>query len=331
MWINWYTGRWDVALNYRNQMVESQDILITIWANRIFGMIDLDLGMVDEALGELEDSLPGAVRADEFQTTAPHWAQLARAYAALGQDAKMMEAIGWLLEFIKARSYQSIVSIMPLLVACQLTAAQGSPTAMEIAHACVYQLERLAQQYHTEEAEAALAEARGVVFLAERHLLEAAEQFRQAVSQWETIVRRYDQARALGYLGRALSATGEPEDARAAYQQANEIIASLADQLDQDRRNSFLASSMVQEIHQALEALSHILSQKEPRQGTGLLTEREVVVLKLVAQGLTNAQIAEQLVLSPLTVNAHLRSIFNKLDVSNRTAAAHQAMELGLI
>jgi LuxR family maltose regulon positive regulatory protein len=128
-----------------------------------------------------------------------------------------------------------------------------------------------------------------------------------------------------------LSATGEPEDARAAYQQASEIIASLADQLDQDRRSSFLASSMVQEIHQAEEALSHILSQKELRQGTGLLTEREVDVLKLVAQALTNAQIAEQLVLSLQTVNAHLRSIFNKLDVTNRTAAVHHATELGLV
>jgi hypothetical protein len=94
-----------------------------------------------------------------------------------------MEAIDQLLEFVAARSYQSNEAIMPLLFACQLTAAQGSPTAMEIAHTCVYQLERLVQQYHTEEAEAALAEARGVVSLAERHPLEADEQFRQAVSQ----------------------------------------------------------------------------------------------------------------------------------------------------
>jgi tetratricopeptide (TPR) repeat protein len=216
VWINWYTGRWDVALNYRNQMLETHDALYLIWEKRLFAMIDLDLGMVNEALDALEDSLPDAVQADEFQTTAPHWGQLARAYAALGQEAKMMEVIDQLLEFVAARSYQSNEAIMPLLFACQLTAAQGSPTAMEIAHTCVYQLERLVQQYHTEEAEAALAEARGVVSLAERHLLEAAEQFRQAVSQWETIVRRYDQARALGYLGRALSATGESEYARAA-------------------------------------------------------------------------------------------------------------------
>ena len=61
------------------------------------------------------------------------------------------------------------------------------------------------------------------------------------------------------------------------------------------------------------------------------MTEREVEVLKLVAQGLTNAQIANQLFLSPLTINAHLRSIFNKLDVTTRTAAVHQAAEKGLV
>jgi predicted ATPase/class 3 adenylate cyclase/DNA-binding CsgD family transcriptional regulator len=61
------------------------------------------------------------------------------------------------------------------------------------------------------------------------------------------------------------------------------------------------------------------------------LTEREVEVLRMVAQGLTNAQIAEQLVLSPHTVNAHVRSIFGKLDVTSRAAATRFAMEQRLV
>ncbi len=61
------------------------------------------------------------------------------------------------------------------------------------------------------------------------------------------------------------------------------------------------------------------------------LTEREIDVLRLVAQGLTNAQVAEQLILSPLTINAHLRSIFSKLGVTSRSAATRWAVDQGLV
>ena len=60
------------------------------------------------------------------------------------------------------------------------------------------------------------------------------------------------------------------------------------------------------------------------------LTERELEVLRLVAEGLSNPAIADRLVLSPRTVHAHLRSIFDKLGVSTRTAAAHEAVRLHL-
>lgn len=57
------------------------------------------------------------------------------------------------------------------------------------------------------------------------------------------------------------------------------------------------------------------------------LTTREVEVLRFMAQGWTNAQIAEQLVISPRTVNSHLTSIYRKIQVSSRSAATRYAME----
>ena len=63
----------------------------------------------------------------------------------------------------------------------------------------------------------------------------------------------------------------------------------------------------------------------------GGLTAREVEVLRLVAQGLTDAKIAEQLVIRPFTVNNHVRSIFGKLGVTNRSAATRYAMEHQLV
>ena len=57
------------------------------------------------------------------------------------------------------------------------------------------------------------------------------------------------------------------------------------------------------------------------------LTAREVDVLRLLAKGLTSAQIAEQLILSLLTVNTHVRSIYSKLGVTSRSAATRWAIE----
>jgi predicted ATPase/DNA-binding CsgD family transcriptional regulator len=61
------------------------------------------------------------------------------------------------------------------------------------------------------------------------------------------------------------------------------------------------------------------------------LTEREVQVLRLVAQGLTNAQIAERLTVSPHTVHAHIRAIHSKLGITSRAAATRFALEHKLV
>ena len=61
------------------------------------------------------------------------------------------------------------------------------------------------------------------------------------------------------------------------------------------------------------------------------LTVREVEVLCLVAQGMTDAQVAEQLVISPRTVNWHLTVIYSKLGVSSRSAATRYAFEHTLV
>lgn len=63
----------------------------------------------------------------------------------------------------------------------------------------------------------------------------------------------------------------------------------------------------------------------------GRLSERELEVLRLVAEGRDNAQIAEQLFLSPTTVKHHVSSILEKLGVSNRVQAAIQALRSGVV
>jgi DNA-binding CsgD family transcriptional regulator len=61
------------------------------------------------------------------------------------------------------------------------------------------------------------------------------------------------------------------------------------------------------------------------------LTAREREVLRLLVQGLTYAEIADMLVISPRTVNAHLTTIYGKLAVNSRRQAVRVALERGLL
>jgi DNA-binding NarL/FixJ family response regulator len=68
-----------------------------------------------------------------------------------------------------------------------------------------------------------------------------------------------------------------------------------------------------------------------PSQNVTALTPRELDVLRLVAQGLSNPGIARQLVLSEHTVHRHLANILRKLGLSSRAAAAAWAARAGLV
>jgi predicted ATPase/DNA-binding CsgD family transcriptional regulator len=87
------------------------------------------------------------------------------------------------------------------------------------------------------------------------------------------------------------------------------------------------------------EAVEYALSEEEPFTATlsssrpehpAGLTSREIEVLGLVAAGMTSAQIAKELFLSPRTVEAHLVSIYHKLGVTSRAGATRFALEHGL-
>jgi DNA-binding NarL/FixJ family response regulator len=64
-----------------------------------------------------------------------------------------------------------------------------------------------------------------------------------------------------------------------------------------------------------------------PRAPHAALTPREFEVLRLVAKGWTNAQVAEALTVTPRTVNAHLTAIYGKLGVTSRAGAIRYALE----
>jgi ATP/maltotriose-dependent transcriptional regulator MalT len=83
--------------------------------------------------------------------------------------------------------------------------------------------------------------------------------------------------------------------------------------------------------HLTLDELFAQMGSRSGFQTAQSLTAREIEILRLVAAGLTDKQIAGQLFISAHTVNAHLRSIYRKLDVNTRTAAIYTAQQASLL
>ena len=69
----------------------------------------------------------------------------------------------------------------------------------------------------------------------------------------------------------------------------------------------------------------------ERQWGPWSLTQRELEVLQLLAEGATNGEISQRLYISPKTTKNHLAAIFQKLDVTNRTHALVRAVIMGLV
>lgn len=82
-----------------------------------------------------------------------------------------------------------------------------------------------------------------------------------------------------------------------------------------------VASQLIQEIKEAPTSVSSENS---------VLTERETLILKHVAQGLTNQEIADMLIISERTVRTHMANILKKLHLANRTQAALYALREGI-
>jgi NarL family two-component system response regulator LiaR len=82
--------------------------------------------------------------------------------------------------------------------------------------------------------------------------------------------------------------------------------------------------SIANKLMRELQRTSHLTPTVDP------LTEREVEILKLVAHGLPNQEIAEKLVISERTVRTHVTNILSKLHLANRTQAALYALREGL-
>jgi predicted ATPase/DNA-binding CsgD family transcriptional regulator len=132
---------------------------------------------------------------------------------------------------------------------------------------------------------------------------------------------------------------------RSYYEQS---VAAVRVQLDEPTFLKAWSEGQAMPLEQAIAAAKQVkaqepitpASERSPAETTSTstsrgnssgLTSREIEVLRLVSQGLTTPQIAERLIISSRTADAHLRSIYSKLDVSSRAAATRYAIEHKLL
>jgi DNA-binding CsgD family transcriptional regulator len=131
----------------------------------------------------------------------------------------------------------------------------------------------------------------------------------------------YERALTLLALAELHAAGGRPGQASAPLDEARAVFARLEAKPALARADALAAG--------LLQAPSPPTGSRAPDYPAGL-SAREAEVLRLVAQGLTNAQVADRLSLSPRTVDRHLNSVYTKLGVSSRSAATRFALEHGL-
>ncbi|HJS50155.1 MAG TPA: LuxR C-terminal-related transcriptional regulator [Gaiellaceae bacterium] len=184
----------------------------------------------------------------------------------------------------------------------------ASGDAEAAGRACL-ELEDLAERYESAMLGAMVAYARGAVHLAEGDARAGLAALRRAGDVWQWLEAPYEVARTRELIGLACRALGdedaatlELDAARAAFEQ----LRALPDAKRVDASARALPSSHG-------------------------LTRRELEVLRLVASGRSNREIAAELVISEHTVARHVQNIFAKLNVSSRTAAVSFAFEHELV
>jgi LuxR family maltose regulon positive regulatory protein len=143
---------------------------------------------------------------------------------------------------------------------------------------------------------------------------------------------RGDETAALGALARALALAG-PEGYVQVFLDKGEPMAELLAVVSHPYARELLAAFEASQLpapQPGPESRAHKVS-RQPAALVEPLTDRELEVLQLLAEGLTNPEIAQRLVISLPTVKTHTRNIYGKLGVHGRKQAVAQAREWGIL
>ena len=179
---------------------------------------------------------------------------------------------------------------------------------LDRARAGAEELEATAARFASSGLTAVARQARGAVLVAQGDAAEAVRVLRAACRMWQDLEAHHAAATVRVLLAEAYEALGDDDAAHLELDAARALFVKLGAKLDLER------------IDRA----------RRPSALPAGLSEREAEVLRLVAAGNTNRQIAEVLFISERTVHRHVSNIFLKIGVTSRTAAAAFAFDHGL-
>ncbi|HEX6781791.1 MAG TPA: AAA family ATPase [Solirubrobacterales bacterium] len=194
----------------------------------------------------------------------------------------------------------------------------------EDAQLCAAALGKMAAEGGHDDAVAALAQAVGELALLEGDAAGAAESLSRAVELHRNMATPHERAQVELRAGVALAAAGEREEALERLCDAYRCAAKLGARP--------LAATAAKEVAGLGESVAQRLGSRAAAAADGVqLTRRELEVLRHVAVGRTNREIAQELFISQRTVDMHVRNLLGKLDCRSRVEASHRAGELGLL
>ncbi len=266
------------------------------------GIAFYEIGEIRRRLGDLDGAEEAFGRADELgRQPQPGLALLrlaqGRADAATAGIARAVSEESW--------NRLNRAKLLPAQV--EIALAAGDP---ENARAAAQELDAIAQQYESVGLRAAATLARGRVELAGDDANCACATLRRALHDWQALDLPYEVASTRVLRGLACRQAGDEEAASSSFEAAAAIFQRLGADVDAERARRLRTGSA------------------PLPEG---LTEREAEVLRLVAAGHSNKEVAQQLFLADKTVARHLSNIFAKIGVSSRSAATAYAFEHGIV
>ena len=311
-------GEWQRAAEMSRDLIASDTAVFV--AEGLLGAIHCWEGRISSARRLLTSSLAVSSRVRHYNMAVDSTAALARVAALEGAHD---EAAGH-CRAILARwedSDDHHYALAALRWGATYFASRGDEAG---AHACAEVLSGIASQTGHADALAALGCAIAETALLDGDADTAAEQATRAVELHRGLDMPFERAQIELRAGVALAATGDREAAlerlSSAYRTARKLRARP------------LATEAAREVAALGESISRRLGARAAADADGAgLSRRELEVVRLVAVGRTNVEIAQELFLSRRTVDMHVRNILRKLGCRSRVEAAHRAGELGLL